>query len=244
MANKDEKGASKNARRSSITFEDAARLDYDFVDGDRYTMNPLKIQWCSGNATTGRWRLMDELVHSKFTPIFGDEQIVSANLPAEKGCHHWKAENYPQIETNYGDRFELECEITFAYLEKTERNRSGRSSESLKRKSLTRSYSTKMHVDRNSSINVADTIEEFTNASIRTYFEANSRLLYSVTLDDERCQTYKLTSNRSLNWFYLQEMFARKPELFSAPQLLLPAPDGRLGGLFGVRKEAFLQGSV
>ena len=59
-------------------------------------------------------------------------------------------------------------------------------------------------------------IDEKTNEKIRTfYYDDGSHLLHSVTLSDQQqCRTYNLTANQSLNWFYLQDMFVRRPELF------------------------------
>lgn len=98
-----------------------------------------------------------------------------------------------------------------------------------------------MKVDRSASINMAETIDEFTNATIRTYYEAKSRLLHSITPKDNKCKSYNLTSDRSLNWFNIQEMFERKPELFNARNYsYLHRTDGEVAYLVFEKEHSYM----
>lgn len=195
----------KNPKKCSITFNETVRLDYEFVDREEHTMYPEKIVSYWKNRTTSEWSINSKLIYLNFTAIFSDEQIVSSDLPLRKGCKRLNTEDFPKIETNYGSRFEMELEVLFNYT-----TDHGRYWERKKLNYSLRTYSVKLYTD--GSVNVADTIDETTNASIRTFYNADHSL-HSVT-SDGKCQTYNLTSVKSLNWFYLQEIFVRRPELF------------------------------
>ena len=213
-----EKGA-QNPKKCSITFGDnAVRLDYSFVDKDEHTMVPTKIELYEPETKekkkTGQWKLRSDIKYLNFTPIFSEEQIVNADLPIQKGCKRQDKESYPKIEADYGQKFVLEFDVLFNATLITY-NFSRSLHEKIINHSV-RTYSVKMFVDKANSISVAETIDETTNASIRTYYDLNSHLLHSVTLENNECHTYNLTSNRSLNWWYVQEMFIRRPEIFRA----------------------------
>ena len=209
-----------NPRKCSILFGDTVRLDYDFVDKtidqEKYTMFPTKIERYALEKIDGRitnkWVLASKIKFLNFTPIFSEEQIVSPDLPIQKGCRRINKENYPTIKTDYGTKFELELQVNFNYSQSNYDYRK----RSIKVNYTARVYPMKLFVNKNDSTSVANTIDEMTNASIRTYYDEKSRFLYSVTLEDNECRTYNLTSNQSLNWFYVQEIFARKSELFHA----------------------------
>lgn len=199
----------QNPKKCSIMFGNSVRLDYSFVDKAEHTMVPTKIERSANK--TGEWRLTNEIKYLNFTPIFSGEPIVTSDLPIQKGCNRIDNESYPKIQTDYGKRFELELEVLFKY---SESNWNPMNEGKLNY--TVRSYSVKLHVDKTNSINVAETIDEMTNASIRTYYDEKSHLLHSVTVEDEKCRTYNLTSNSSLNMFYIQELFVRRPKLFNA----------------------------
>lgn len=201
----------KNPKKCSISFNDTIRLDYNFVDKDEHTMYPEQIACYFKNQTTDDWTLVIKHVFLHFTPIFTDEPIVSANLPIGYGCERLNGENYPRIESDYGRRFEFDQDAVFNYMQKME-NRKKMFDEW--GEELSRSYSNKMYVDLDASINVADTIDEVTNKSIRIIYNTTSHLLHSVRLEDGKCFTYNQTSNSSLNWFYVQDSFVRRSELY------------------------------
>lgn len=212
-----EEGA-KNPKKCTLSLK-GYRLDYNFVDGDEHTMIPTKIerykQEMKKGKLTGEWKLRRELKYRKFTPIFAEEQIVTSDLPMQMGCKRVNPENYPKIEADYGTKFELELEVraNFTVLNGTE----GYYYSPKTMNRTVRTYTVKMVVDKENSINVADTIDEITNASIRNYYDVEGgHLLHSVNLANNECSTYNLSSNWSLNWFYVQEMFVRRPELFQA----------------------------
>ena len=229
----------KNAHKCAITFEDAVRLEYSFSDRDDHTMYPERIEYFDRNAAKRAWRLVAEFVYLKFSPVFSDEQIVSPDLPAGKGCHRSSPQNYPRPQTNYGDRFELECELTFDFALKREKNRNGSRSGTGGQRT-TRRYPAKLYVDR-SPTSVAETVDETTNASIRMFYAADTGRLDAVA--DGQCRSYDLTANRSLNWFYLQEMFVRKPELFSASNYsYLHRTDGDAPCLVFEKQHVYLDG--
>lgn len=198
----------KNPVKCSITFNETVRLDYEFVDREEHTMFPEKIEsYLQNNQTAGGWKLYSKMSYTNFSAIFSEEPIVSTDLPLRKGCTRLDSEGFPQINTDYGSKFELELEVLFNYT--ADRYVIGR--EPIY---SNRTYSVKLYGDTEDSINVADTIDEMTNVSIRTFYNTDSHLLHSVTLEDNQCKTYNLTSNQSLNWFYVQDMFVRKSELF------------------------------
>ena len=221
-----------NAKNCSIWFQDFLRLDYFFVDSAEYTMIPTKIEVheaeTKNGRPTGRLRLVISVQYLAFTPTFSERPIVSADLPIQKGCKRIRPESYPKIKTDYGTRFELDLQVKFEYLMGSY-DRFG----VLQMKRQVRIYSVKllMFLDRAGSTSVAETINETTNAPIRTYYDAKSRLLQSVILKSNECRTYNLASNRSLNWFYVQEMFVRRPELFYADRSYSYLREFRLDGL-------------
>ena len=192
------------------------RLEYEFVDRDAYTMYPEKISIFSKNATGG-WHLNGQVTYLNFASLFGQESIVSLNLPIGIGCRRKEDGNYPVHRPKFGDRFELEQEVLFNYAKKrTIKHLRTRTYTSTMQKkiNIARTYSNRMYADLAESINVADTIDELTNASIRTYYDTKTQLLYSVSLDDDQCSTYNLKSNKSINWFYVQDSFVKHPQLY------------------------------
>ena len=198
----------KNPKKCSITFNETARLNYEFADQEELTMFPERIEIHLQNRTTGEWKPVSKLIYTNFTHIFGGDQIVSSDLPLRRGCRRMNTEGFPIINTDYGSKFELELEVFFNYTADSPIRFGKEPIYS------TRTYSVKMYADTNGSINVADTIDEKTNVSIRTFYNTDTHLLHSVTLVKDQCHVYNLTSNRSLNYFYLQDMFVRKAELF------------------------------
>ena len=207
----------KNPKKCSITMNET-RLDYEFVDRDEHTMYPEKITAHLKNETTCDWNLHFQVTYLNFTSLFGQESIVSLNLPIGMGCKRLNHENYPKHQPRFGDRFELEQEVLFNYREKIVtndlNNQTNDNTRTIVKKNITRTYSNKMYVDLVESINVADTTDEVTNVSIRTFYDMKTDLLHSVSLDDDKCSTYNLTSDKSTNWFYIQDTFAKKPHLY------------------------------
>ena len=172
-------------------------------------MYPERIISFKKNETTGAWKESKRLDYLSFKPIFNEVSIVNLNLPYGLGCRRFNPEKYPQILSNYGKRFELEHSIQFNYtsLEKKDKRLA-------KKNNFIRFYTSKIYVDLDSSSNVADTIDEFTNASIRNIYNTN-HLLHSIDSTNDKCVTYNLTSsNKEINWFYVQESFVKKPEIF------------------------------
>lgn len=202
----------KNRRRCSITFNDTVRLNYSFVDrhDDEYTMYPEKIE--GFEHVHGVWKSWAEISYLNFSALFTGEPIIDRDLPIGFGCRRVRSQNYPKVRTDYGNRFELEFGVELKYVAAD-----GQSTEAAgKLKYLTRSYTGKMHSDLNNSINVVEAIDEITNASLRIFYNTRSHLMYQVNLEDNKCTTYNLTSNESINWFYLQDSFVKKPELYHA----------------------------
>ena len=197
-------------RTCSIRFGETVRLDYGFVSNENYTDYPTNIALFERNQTTDYWKRTKEFRYSSFIANFGEEPIVNSSLPISHGCRRMSSDNYPKIETDYGTKFELEMEVQLDYELNNDDFYDGSGGEP------NRTYPVKMLVDEASSINVADTIDETTNVSIRTYYEAKSHLLYRLNLEDDQCLIFNLSSTKSLNWFYVQELFARRPELFYA----------------------------
>lgn len=200
-------------RKCSISFGENVRLDYGLISNENFTDYPMNIELFERNQTTGDWKRTKEFRYSTFEPMFGGVQIVNSSLPISHGCRRMSPGNYPKIDTDYGTKFELELEIYFDYQVENDDFYDGSGVEPER---AARVYSVKMLVDAESAINVADTIDEKTNASIRTFYETKSHLLYSLNLAYDVCSVYNLTTTRSLNWFYVQEIFARRPELFFA----------------------------
>lgn len=207
----------KNAKKCSITFNETIRLDYSFFDGDEYTMYPEKIEGSAQNRTSGLWELQAFVAYTNFTAIFGGQPIVNGDLPLGYGCKRapYARANYPQMRTNFGEKFELEYDVIFRYLERSKSpsymaRRYGRGNYT------SRFYKGKMFVDKANSINIAETIDEITNASLRNFYNTKSHLLHQVTLDDNKCTTFNYTSRRALNWFYPQDSFVKRPELYYA----------------------------
>lgn len=197
----------KNAKKCSISFNETIRLDYSFFDGEDYTMYPDRIEGHVKNQTSDVWELQTSSDYSNFTAIFGGEPIVSTDLPIGYGCRRVPEarRNYPKAQTNFGEKFELEYDATFRYVDRSQYVRSNYTK---------RIYSGKMFVDRENSMNIAETIDEITNASLRTFYNTKSHLLHQVTVDDNKCTTYNYTSRRALNWFYLQVGFTLRNFLF------------------------------
>ena len=182
-------------------------------------MYPEKISGYAKNVTTGDWNLNIQVTYLNFNSLFGQESIVSLNLPIGFGCKRQNHENYPKHQPKFGDRFEVEQEVLFNYQDQTvikdRRNATTNYTHtSIIRGNIIRTYSNRMYVDLVESINVADTIDEVTNVSIRTFYDTKTNLLHSVSLDDDKCSTYNLTSDKSINWFYIQDTFVKKPQLY------------------------------
>ena len=196
-------GADKT-RNCSIIFNDSFKLEYSFIDGDEHTMYPVKIL-SFHKQEVDVWKLKDQLIFTNFRPSFDGETIIDTNLPIGYGCKRVNGEKYPNIQTNYGSRFELVQEVVLNYKSRTSSWPSERNTR--------RTYSNRMYVD--DTINVANTIDEHTNASIRRIYDTKSHLLHNMHLDNQKCVTSNFTK-RSLNWFYIQDSFLRKPELYYA----------------------------
>ena len=117
--------------------------------------------------------------------------------------------NYPRIITNYGsDRFEFNYEVKFNY------STYERTKYKYVKNNFTRTYSGKMQVNQANALNIAETIDEITNASIKTIYDTASHMLYQINLDDDKCVAHNLKSNKSINYFYIQDSFVNKPELY------------------------------
>ena len=199
-------------RKCTISFGQDVRLVYGFVSNENYFDYPTKIVLNERNTDTGEWKETKQFKYYSYSPTFAEKQIVSSDLPIGHGCRRLRPGNYPRIETDYGARFELELEVLFDY----EDNDDFYDGSGAKPNRTMRTYTVRLLVDEVNSINMAETIDEVTNTPIRTYYEAKSHLLYSVNQTNGQCSIYNLTSNGSLNWFYVQEMLARRPELFYA----------------------------
>ena len=208
-----------NPKKCSITTNET-RLEYEFVDRDKHTMYPEKISGYAKNVTTGDWNLNVQVTYLNFNSLFGQEPIVSLNLPIGLSCKRQNYENYPKHQPNFGDRFELEQEVLFNYRDQTvTKDRTNQATNythtsRIIRGNVIRTYSNRMYVDLVESINVADTIDEVTNGSIKTIYNMKTDLLHSVSLDDDKCSTYNLTSDKSINWFYIQDTFVKIPQLY------------------------------
>lgn len=204
----------KNPKKCSITIvkNETVQLEYSFVDGEQYTMYPEQIEVRSLNETWSH-----EFIYSNFTASFEGDLPSSTDLPIGKGCRRIpEAESkYPQIQANFGDKFEIEYDVRFKYPD-PDASYDYRIRKFGRMNFTTRTYSGKIFVDKANSINIAEGIDEATNASIRTIYDAKTRLLHQVTIEDNKCTTYNLTSNKTLNWFYLQDSLVKRPELYYA----------------------------
>ena len=183
-----------------------------FVSNENHTDYPTKIELHQRHL--GEWKMTKQFKYTAFRPTFGEEPIVDSSLPIGHGCRRLDTASYPKIETDYGSRFELELDILFDYSQAPGAEDDHYDGSSGMPNRTVRTYAVRLVVDEVSSINMAETIDEITNASVRTYYVQKSHLLYSLA--GGQCSIYNLTSNRSLNWFYVQEMLARRPELFYA----------------------------
>lgn len=194
----------------SITFNQTVRLNFSFVDKEKYTMYPQKVE--GFEKVKGVWQSWAQISYLNFRAIFSREPIIDRDLPIGFGCRRVHSQNYPQVHTNYGDRFELEFSVEFKY---AGRSFVGRMAAS-KVEYTTKTYSGKMFADQIRSMNIADAIEEWTNASLRTFYETDSHRLHQVNLNDSNCTTYDLSSPESINWHYVQDSFVKRPELYHA----------------------------
>ena len=212
-------------RKCSITFGETVRLDYHLVSNENFTDYPTKIEL--HEQEQGEWKETREFRYISFNTTFAQEQIVNSDLPVGQGCRRFGRGPYPTVETDYGARFELQLEVRFDY--PVELNMDLYDGSGAAPNRTTRTYPVRLLVDETNSIHMADTVDESTDAPIRTYYEKKSHLLYSLA--DGRCSIFNLTSNRSLNWFFVQEMFARRPELFHATPNYSYLRESRLGGV-------------
>lgn len=206
-------GAEENRRRCSITFNDTVRLNYSFVDrpdDHEYTMYPEKIE--GFEHVLGVWKSWVEISYLNFIVLFTNESIIDRDLPIGFGCRRVRSQNYPQMRTEYGNRFELEFDVELKYV-----LADGQLGErSAKLEYRTRNYTGKIHVDMNNSMNVAEAIDEITNASLRTFYNTRSHVMHQVNLETNNCSAYNLTSNKSINWFYVQDSWVKIPGLYHA----------------------------
>ena len=205
----------KNPKKCSFTIgpNETLRFDYSFVDGDQYTMYPERIQISPFN---GWQQYRFDIVYSNFTTSFGEDHAEIRNLPIGKGCRRVVESKYPQIEANFGDKFEIEYDVHFSY-PAPDVNYDYRIRRFGRMNYTTRTYSGKLFVDKANSINIAEGIHEVTNASIRTIYDKKSRLLHQVTVEDDNCTTYNLSSKKApINWFYVQDSVLKRPELYFA----------------------------
>lgn len=209
----------KGLKKCSILFEESIRLDYYFVEKDGHTMYPDKLYGFSKNTTSGEWQLAAKFTYLKFMPNFGEEQVVNSDLPIGLGCQRLDPVNYPRPATNLSRKFELEYDVTFNYINQKQ-NLSALNYRNLAEelKYVNRTYSGKMYVDMDKSLNIADGIDELTNASIRSYYNTKKHMLYTVNLADDSCVAYNHSANNSntLNWFYVQDSFVKRPNYFGA----------------------------
>lgn len=76
----DEKDAKKkNPKKCTITFKDAAKVEYHFVDQDAQTMYPEKVVTFEKQGKD--WKALTEINYLKFTPSFDAKPIVNASVP-------------------------------------------------------------------------------------------------------------------------------------------------------------------
>lgn len=163
-----------------------------------------------------------EIIYTKFDPIFTDEEeLEHLKLPIGHGCQRLQKlhEFYPKITSSYGKKFKFEHDVTFNHLELEGKNLTNCLECACCYNELknftTRSYSNKMFVDFNEKINDIETVDEYTNKKIRTIYETDKNTVHKLNLEDNRCLTYKLKSNHSLNYFYIQDLFVNRPEIFN-----------------------------
>ena len=76
----DEKDAKKkNLKKCTITFKEAAKIEYHFVDKNDQTMYPEKIVVYEKQDKD--WKKQNEINYISFTPLFDAKPIVNASLP-------------------------------------------------------------------------------------------------------------------------------------------------------------------
>ena len=214
-------------KKCSISFhhktEEAVKLDYYFIEKDGHTMYPDRVFGFEKNKTSGEWLLAATFTYLKFEPIFAEEPIVNSDLPIGLGCRRLDPENYPRPATGRPRKFELEYNVTFNHIDMNHLKSLNLTSVSARKlpkalKNITRTYSGKMYVDLDKSLNIADGIDEVTNASIRSYYNTRTHMLYTVNLADDRCLAFNhsLNNSNTLNWFFFQDSFVKRPEFYRA----------------------------
>lgn len=205
-----------NYKKCSIEFQKMIKLDYYFYDKDGYTMYPEKIL---GYMKIGRiktnWQLKAQFHYLSFSASFEQEAVISTNLPFGLGCERPNPDNYPKIETNYGRKFELDQNVLFNYTHSLTYFFGNRT---IKKHNSETHYSNKLYVDLDNSINDAKTVNETTKEPIRTIYDQSTNMLHSINLNEEdaKCLSYNLTSNNSINWFYVQDSFVKRTDLYYA----------------------------
>lgn len=210
-------------RKCSISFEEVenfrVKLDYYFLEKDNHTMYPEKVFGFLKTNSSGEWQLAAKFNYLKFAPIFGEQQIVSSDLPIGLGCRRIDPMNYPRPATNRPRRFELQYNVTFNHID-MKQNLSAYNYRELSKvlKYLTSNYSGKMYVDLDNSLNIAEGIDEVTNGSTRSYYNTKTYELHTVNLTDHSCTTYNHSANNSntLNWFFVQDSFVKRPKYYRA----------------------------
>lgn len=162
-----------------------------------------------------------------FSPVFDEESMISTKLPIGLGCD--RKENfhkfYPQLDPTYGvndNEFLIKQDVTFSYFETNETDKNPCKYcdiDNYKKKPnlLTRTYSNEMYVNQNKSINIMKTIDEFDSHAIKmvyNYEKAYEHTVYRINLEDDKCLSHDLPWNHSTNYFYIQDIFVNKNEIF------------------------------
>lgn len=145
------------------------------------------------------------------------------------------------METNYGERFELEYEVVFTYPE-TDANRKpdipnhdvdpipggGKppnngtdpnpvSDPKPKPKQITEIFYNKMYHNADGFVNVVDTVDEFQGSLVptRTIYDFATFVNYDILyLEEKKCHSYHLTQYHKINFHYVQDLFINYPQFF------------------------------
>lgn len=223
MENRDNADCKSNTRKGregtticTIKIEKSVMIEYHFVDDGVFNMHPQKITVFTSTNVEDIWQIYKQFNYVDFEHLFQDDKsTVNRNLPIGYGCTRPKASTgtYPQIETNYGNSFAIDYEVVLNYFV----------TEVFSiipmdiRKTLkSRTFFNRMYHDANSSLNVVESLNEFTDQPTRTIYNTKTRVGYDIMMDTDKCQAFHMNRVQPINYFYVQDLFINNPEFFHA----------------------------
>lgn len=203
------------------------RLEYHLESRGESTMYPYTII-VNQRVDKDQWKFIRQINYFRFDTSFPKVQMIDSNLPIGYGCKRYnRTLNFERIDTNYGDRFELEYEVVFRYRDEnqTETNigpqlfatktQDEQPPAADKPKNYrTRIYFNRMYHDKENSMNVVDSVNEETNATTRTIYDLHSHINYDILDEEDKCRSFHWNRVQPINYFYIQNLFINHPEFF------------------------------